>query len=124
MVTVLPIERIAELEQLRRLSELELSKPGALTPGGFHARNKYTVAVIENCDALLEAARELAGLKSALEFCICFSGFEILNESTPGHPSFTAMIDDCTENTRDSAHEALVALAKDIGWSPTGKAGT
>lgn len=57
-------EQLDELEKLRRLSELELSKPGALTPGGFHARNKYTTAIIERADSLLSAARELERLKA------------------------------------------------------------
>jgi len=104
--------RIEELEKLRRLSELELAKPGALTSGGFHARNKYTAALIENEAALLAAAREHLQLKSALEFLqrsarrVCL----VVDYRAPG------------EATYQVRPWAAIQVAKQLGWKPESEA--
>ncbi len=50
-------EQLRRLEKLREASERGLSRPGPLTHEGFHARSKYTSALIEHERALLDAAR-------------------------------------------------------------------
>lgn len=58
----------------------------------------------------------MAELESALQFVICFDGFEVLNESCPGEPMYCAKIDDYMSQTKPSVGEAVVALAIEIGW--------
>lgn len=106
-------ELLAELTKLQRLSELELSKPGALTPGGFHVRNKYTSALIENEAALLAAAREHLSAKAAAAF-LESKGAELVlfvPQSKARHITEREIA-----RTYDLMPEDVIAAAVDLGW--------